>query len=287
MKCLVTGNLGFLGSHLVSRLQTLEGITDIVGWDIKNGQDVCDPNLIEQDLDVIFHLACPVDPGHYSKVALATALASSLGTYNMLELALKNKAKFLYVSSSDIYGHTEKFPYKEDDWGLVDPIGERAYYSESKRFGEMLTMIYHRWYGLDARTVRPFNIYGPGMRYEDTRVIPSFFRCLKEGRPLEVTGDGSTTRTFCYVDDFIDAVVRAMFSPNTNGEVFNIGTEEEVTMLLVAMMIDPKNYKFVGDVRPGEQLHRKPDITKAKTVLKWEPKIALKRGLELTWKNYQ
>lgn len=286
MKILVSGHSGFLGSHLVKRLQTLEGITEVVGWDIKTGQNVCDPNLYEDSLDAIFHLACPVDPGHYGKVALATALASSQGTQNMLKLALQNKAKFLYVSSSDIYGHTEKFPYKEDDWGLVDPTGERSYYSESKRFGEMLTMIYHRWYELDARIVRPFNIYGPVMRYEDSRVIPSFFRNFKENKPLEITGDGSTTRTFCYVDDFTDAIIRAMFYPRTNGEIFNIGTEEEITMMDLAKMIDG-NFKTVGDVRPGEQLHRKPDITKARTLLQWEPKTSLKRGLELMWKSYQ
>lgn len=287
MKILVTGSAGFLGKHLVDRLEK-EG-HEVIGWDIVEGVDVCNTPTIEpalEKIDAVFHLACPVDPGDYEGVALPTALASSVGTYNMLQLALEHKAKFLYVSSSDIYGHTQKFPYKEDDWGLVDPIGDRSYYSESKRFGEMLTMIYFRWYGLDTRIVRPFNIYGPGMRYDDSRVIPSFFRNLKEGKPLEVTGTGSTTRTFCYVDDFIEALVRSMFLPNTTGEVFNIGTEVEITMMDLARMIT-KQVETVGDIRPGEQLHRKPDLTKARNILDWESKIGLKEGLALMWKSYQ
>lgn len=280
---LISGSSGFLGKNLMERLKK-EGY-DVIGWDIETGQDVCDPTLTLYNLDGIFHFACPVDPGHYKEVALKTALASSIGTHNMLKLALRNNAKFMYVSSSDMYGHTKNLPFREDDWGLVDPIGERSYYSESKRFGEMLTMIYHRWYGVDARIIRPFNIYGPGMRYDDTRVIPSFFRNLKEGKPLEVTGTGDTTRTFCYIDDFIECALRAMFYKDTDGEVFNIGTEDVITMRDLAMMID-KNFKMAGDIRKGEQLHRKPDITKVRTMLKWQPKVSLQEGLEEMWKSY-
>lgn len=287
-KCIVTGSGGFLGQHLVKKLKK-EGY-DVVEWDISNGNDVCDMDMSSlspyTNLVGLFHLACPVDPGNYKKVALPTALASSIGTYNMLDFALRCQTKFLYVSSSDIYGHSKEFPYREDNWGLVDPVGERSYYSESKRFGEMLTMVYHRYEGLDARIVRPFNIYGPGMRYNDSRVIPSFFRCKKENKPLTITGSGDTTRTFCYVDDFIDAIFRAMFYPDTNGQVFNIGTEEELTMLQLAKLISD-NIQLMGDIRIGEQLHRRPDIQKAKEVLQWQPTTSLEEGLKLTWASYQ
>ncbi len=284
MKIICTGSVGFLGSHLVKEL-TKRG-HEVIGWDIVTGQDVCDSSLTAEGVGAIFHLACPVDPANYQKVAISTILSSSQGTYNMLELAKKNKAKFLYVSSSEVYGESERLPYKEADPGIIATWGNRAYYGESKRFGEMMTMVYHQYFGLDARIIRPFNIYGPGMRYEDSRVIPSFMRNKKERKSLIVNDLGKSTRTFCYIDDFIKAIIRAMFYPKTNGQIFNIGSESEITMLQLAKIID-SNVKIAKDTRNGEQKHRKPDINKARVLLNWEPRVGLKKGLEVVWKSYQ
>lgn len=284
MKYIITGSSGFLASHLINRLKK-DG-HEIIGWDIKEGNDVCDPNLTAENINGIFHFACPVDPAHYEKVAVPTLLASSVGTYNMLEIAKINKAKFLYVSSSEVYGESNNLPYREDDPGIVDTKNPRSYYGESKRFGEMQTMVYHRYLGLDVRIIRPFNIYGQGMRYDDSRVIPSFFRNKKEGRELLVNDSGESTRTFCYVGDFTEAVARAMFYDKTNGEVFNIGSQESVTMLELARIIDP-NVKTLKSTRVGEQKHRRPDINKVKEILNWEPITSLKDGLEKMWKSYQ
>ena len=284
MKCVVTGSIGFLASHLINRLNK-EGC-DVIGWDILTGQDVCDNSLNSVDIEAIFHLACPVNPANYKEVAVPTMLASSVGTYNMLELARQNQAKFLYVSSSEVYGESSFLPFKEDDPGIISTTNSRAYYGESKRFGEMQTMVYHNFLGLDARIVRPFNIYGPGMRWDDTRVIPSFFRNKKEGKHLIVNDGGQSTRTFCYITDFIEGIMKAMFLPNTNGRVFNLGTEEKVTIKELAGLISDK-IEIVDYTRIGEQRHRVPDISKAWTVLNWYQTVSLKDGLELTWKSYQ
>lgn len=284
MKIIVTGSAGFIGSNLVKKLKK-DG-HEVIEWDIVIGQDVCDPNLTADNIDAIFHLACPVDPANYQKVAVPTILASSVGTYNMLELAKKNNAKFLYVSSSEVYGESKNLPYKEDDPGIVNTQGQRAYYGESKRFGEMITMVYHNYFGVDVRIVRPFNIYGSGMRYDDSRVIPSFMRAKKEGKQLIVNDSGKSTRAFCYIDDFIEGLTKAMFYFDTDGEVFNLGSEESVTMLQLAAMIDD-NIKIAEDTRMGEQKHRQPHIGKAMVMLDWEPKISLREGLEEMWKNFQ
>src|SRR3990167_6856167 len=205
MKIICTGNAGFLGSNLVKRL--LKEGYQVTGWDIKNGYNVCNPELTARKVDAIFHLACPVDPAHYKEVALSTLLASSIGTYNMLELARKLKAKFLYVSSSEVYGEIYQKPFTENDLLIVNPGNEREYYSVAKCMGETLTRTYQRYFGVDTRIVRPFNIYGPGMRETDTRVIPSFIRRIKAGKPVQLTGKGQATRTFCYVDDFIEGLM--------------------------------------------------------------------------------
>ncbi len=282
MKCLVTGSAGFLGSNLVEKLKKYGH--EVIGWDISEGKDVCNVNLNEVGLDAIFHLACPVDPGNREAVALKTVLASSVGTYNMINLASGNHAKFLYVSSSEVYGSSDE-AVTEETRGNTSQIDELSHYTESKRFGEMLTMLYHRYYGLDARIVRPFNVYGPGMRKDDSRVIPSFFRRKKENLPLVVNDSGTSTRTFCYVDDFIEGLIRAMFYENTNGEVFNIGSDVPMTMVELAKLISP-DYSIVESTRKDEPKYRRPDISKAKRVLQWEPKMGLKEGLELMWKNY-
>ena len=284
MKILVTGSHGFLGSHLVRRLKS-DG-HNVVGWDIFDGNDVCDKRLKSKNIDAIFHFACPVDPNDYKSVAVPTMLASSIGTYNMLELAKKNKAKFLYVSSSEVYGESLNIPFKEIDPGVINTVNYRAYYGESKRFGEMQTMVYHHYFHIDTRILRPFNIYGSGMKENDNRVIPSFFRSKKAGISLIVNDSGKSTRTFCYVDDFIEGTIKSMFYDNTNGEIFNLGTNDPISILDLAKMISD-NIQIKEDTRLGEQRHRIPDISKAYEILKWQPKISLKKGLEEMWKSYQ
>ncbi len=291
IKIVVTGSEGFLGKHLVTRLK--KDNYEVIEWDIVNGYDVCNRLLTDSGISAIFHFACPVDPANYEKVAVPTLLASSVGTYNMLELAKKNQAKFLYVSSSEIYGDSVSLPYQEADPGIVSSLNARSYYGESKRFGEMATMVYHRYLGLNARIIRPFNIYGAGMRYNDSRVIPSFMRNKKEGKKLVVNDTGNSTRTFCYVEDFTEATMRAMFNLQTNGEVFNLGSIESITMLDLAQMIsdlpprDMFRIETVPTTRVGEQKHRCPDISKAKQLLDWQPITGLQQGLEVIWKSYQ
>ena len=282
LRCVVSGSAGFLGSNLVQRLKK-DG-HEVISWDIVNGYDICNPNLKAKNIDAIFHLACPVNPANYESVALDTIMASSEGTNNMLKLALKNKAKFLYVSSSEIYGEIYERPYKENDLVTLDPRGERTFYDSSKLLGEVLTMTYNRYKNVDIRIIRPFNIYGQGMRKDDTRVIHSFIRRIKEGKPIQVTGKGEATRTFCYIDDFIEGTMRSMFCPNTNGEVFNLGTTELVKIMDLAKMLDAK-IEFTP-ARKSEQKDRKPNILKAKKILGWIPKISLKKGLELMWTKY-
>jgi len=283
MKILVTGSSGFIGSNLVKRLTADNH--QVVGWDIVDGKDVCDPALKEENLDAIFHAACPVNPANYQQVALGTIRASVIGTENILKLARQEGAKFLYISSSEVYGDIYHRPFKENDLVCLNPLGVRTFYDASKLLGEVLTMFYHRYFGVNVRIIRPFNIYGPGMRMDDNRVIPSFMRKVRYDLPVQVTGKGDSTRTFCYIDDFIEGLIRAMFYQDTNGEVFNLGTTELVTINKLAKILNAK--VEVIDERVGEQKNRKPNISKAKKLLNWKPTISLKEGLELTWKSYQ
>lgn len=286
MKILVTGSEGFLGKHLVKILQS-DG-HEVIGWDIVNGHDVNEPIEVADIpvVEAIFHLACPVDPGNYEQVAIDTIETSSRGTLNMLGLAKYLKAKFLYVSSSEVYGDNE-LPFIETDQILVEPNCDRSYYGVSKLFGEVATLNYHRYKGVDVRIVRPFNIYGPGMSDKDSRVIPSFMRKMKGKDPFVIYGMGLHKRSFCYIDDFIEGMVRAMFKDNTNGEIFNIGTTDVITIVELASLMDEHKLIDFKPARSGEQRERLPDISKAKKYLQWEPKTTLQRGLELMWESYQ
>jgi nucleoside-diphosphate-sugar epimerase len=282
MKILVTGSEGFIGSNLVKILK--EDGHKVIGWDIKNGYDVCDSSLRLRGLDEIYHLACPVNPGNYEEVAVNTILASSSGTYNMLELARKNKAKFLYVSSSEIYGEKYYRPYQESDLVILDPYSLRLFYDSSKLIGEALTLAYYRYNGVDVRIIRPFNIYGPGMRKNDTRVIPSFMRKIKAGEPVQIAGDGNATRTFCYIDDFLDGVVKAMRFPKTTGEIFNLGTTHLVTIKKLAKLMNAE-IEYIP-TRLSEQRNRKPNVKKANRILDWYPQVSLEEGIKLIWEKY-
>jgi len=284
MNILVTGSEGFIGKHLVERLK-LDG-HKVEGWDIVDGQDTCDTSLSpSKKLDAIFHLACPVDPGNYKEVALDTIRASVLGTMNILKLAVNNSAKFLYVSSSEVYGEQKKRDFKEDDLSIIDPSSKRSFYDSSKVVGEVLTTIYHNYYNLDTRIVRPFNIYGPGMRATDNRVIPSFMRKIKNNESIQITGTGENTRSFCYISDFVECILRTMFYPNTNGETFNIGTIREISIKQLVEILDYKKVEYIP-ARTDEQVRRRPIISKVKEILNWKPTTSLEKGLELTWQSY-
>ncbi len=311
--CLITGGAGFIGSHLVDMLlamghkvfavdNLLTGSEDNLADAKKNSgftfikHDVAEPLddlaiLRSNDLSFVFHLASPASVVDYQKYPEETARVNSLGTINMLEYARKTGVKFLFASTSEVYGDPKEHPQKESYWGNVNPNGIRACYDESKRFGEMMTMLYVRKYGLDARIVRIFNTYGPRMRKNDGRVVSNFINQAIEGNPITVYGDGSQTRSFCYVDDMVDGLMKAMFSEGTRGEVINLGNPEEFTMIDLAQKIKQitgSSSDIVYTKLPEDDpTQRQPDITKARELLGWEPQVSLEEGLSKTIEYYR
>jgi len=312
-RVLVAGGAGFIGSHLCKSLlddnYKVICVDNFLTSDKSNLQSLLqNPSfiLIEHDLikpipalrfdsgqkiDCVFHLASPASPNKKSKRSymnfpIETLLVNSLGTYNLLDLSRKFNAKFLYASSSEVYGDPAMSPQKEEYFGNVNPNGARSVYDEGKRFGEALTMGYVRKYNLDARVIRIFNTYGPVMLADDGRVVSNFISQAIKDNPITVYGKGAQTRSFCYIDDMILGVKLAMFSANTKGEVFNLGNPDERTVLDIAKLI--KNMTSSGSEMIFEQLPegdpkvRKPDITKAKEILKWEPKVTMEAGLQRT-----
>ncbi|MDI6825937.1 MAG: SDR family oxidoreductase [Candidatus Aenigmarchaeota archaeon] len=301
MKVLVTGGAGFIGSFLCEEL--LDKGYDVVCLDnfstgkesnvkhlLQNPKfklikhDVTKP--IELETDFIFHLASPASPADYQKLPIETSMANSLGTFNMLNLAKKNESGFLLASTSEVYGEPLVHPQKEDYWGNVNPIGIRSCYNVSKRFAENLSMNFFREYSLNVRIARIFNTYGPRMRLDDGRVIPNFIVQSLTGKPISVYGDGKQTRSFCYILDMIDGLMKLMSKESLSGEVVNLGAQEERTILTVAELIKNitnSNSKIVFKPLPEDDpARRKPDITKAKKLLGWEPKVDLETGLEKT-----
>ncbi len=298
----VTGGAGFIGSWLCESLIT-DGhkvicIDNFITGSEKNIEHLKENNnfrLIKHDVsrtltisektDFIFHLASPASPVHYQKYPIETMLANSDGTYNMLELARRNNAKFLFASTSEVYGDPKEHPQKETYWGNVNPVGVRSCYDESKRFGEALVMAMHRKYGLDARIIRIFNTYGPRMQKDDGRAVPNFITQAISSKPITIYGDGKQTRSFCYVTDMVEGMKKAMFSGKTNGDIFNLGNPDEYTILEIAEKtkeILKSKSKIIFKLLPEDDpARRKPDITKAKGV-GWEPKIPLDAGLKST-----
>jgi nucleoside-diphosphate-sugar epimerase len=300
MKILVTGGAGFIGSFLCEAL-------------LKKGNVICVDNLstgkrsniehllknqrfefIEHDVtkpinieaDFIFHLASPASPVDYEKLPIETSLVNSLGTFNMLNSAKKNKARFLLASTSEVYGDPKEHPQREDYWGNVNPIGMRSCYDVSKRFAETLTISFHRKYGLDVRIARIFNTYGPRMRLDDGRAIPNFIVQSLTGKPITVYGDGTQTRSFCYISDMVEGLISFMFTDNLAGEVMNLGSTDERRIIDVANLIKKltgSNSKIVFKPLPKDDpSRRKPDISKAKKLLGWEPRVDLETGLKKT-----
>lgn len=297
----VTGAAGFLGSHLtdllIARGHKVIGIDNFVTGSVENivhlggnpnfkfiQQDVTEYIFLHDPVDYVWHFASPASPVDYLELPIQTLKVGSLGTHKALGLALDKGARFLIASTSEIYGDPLVHPQREDYWGNVNTIGPRGCYDESKRFAEAMTMAYHREHGVDTRIVRIFNTYGPRMRLRDGRVVPAFVSQALEGKPLTVFGKGQQTRSFCYCSDLIEGIYRLMMS-GTNDPV-NIGNPRELTILEFAQQIiraTGSKSKIVFKPLPQDDpRQRQPDITRARTLLKWEPVVSLEQGLQKT-----
>jgi UDP-glucuronate decarboxylase len=304
MRILVTGGAGFVGSHLIDRL--MEAGHEVICLDnfytgTKRNilkwidhpyfemirHDITEPIRVE--VDQIYHLACPASPVHYQYNAVKTVKTSVLGTLNMLGLAKRLKARFFLASTSEIYGDPHVHPQQEDYWGNVNPIGIRSCYDESKRLAETLSFDYHRQNGVDIRIARIFNTYGPRMLENDGRVVSNFIVQSLKGIPLTVYGDGSQTRSFCYVSDLVEGFIRLMNGDHT-GPV-NLGNPGEYTILQLAEkiqeMVNPEAKIKFEPLPQDDPKQRQPDITRAKTWLGWEPTIPLAEGLKLTIEDFK
>ncbi len=303
---LVTGGAGFLGSHLVERLLSeghrviavdnlltgsVENISHLAGNEsfrfIKH--DVSDYIFITENVDFIFHFASPASPIDYLEHPIPTLKVGALGTHNTLGLAKAKGARFLLASTSEVYGDPLEHPQKEEYWGNVNPIGPRGVYDEAKRFAEAMTMAYHRTHNVDTKIVRIFNTYGPRMRLRDGRVVPAFIGQALRGDPITIFGDGSQTRSFCYVSDLIEGIYRLMMS-GTHDPV-NIGNPQEMTIRAFAEEIlrvtGSKSLILNKSLPVDDPRVRQPDITRAKTILGWEPKIAFEDGIKETIKYFE
>lgn len=301
----VTGGAGFLGSHLCDRLieegmkvvcvdnlltGSVENISHLFGNDnftfIKH--DVTNYIYIPGRVDYILHFASPASPIDYLKLPIQTLKVGSIGTHKVLGLAKEKKARFLLASTSEVYGDPVVHPQSEDYWGNVNPIGPRGVYDEAKRFAEAITMAYHRYHGVDTRIVRIFNTYGPRMRLDDGRALPTFVGQALRGEDISVFGDGLQTRSFCYVSDLVDGIFKLLKSNEV--EPVNIGNPDEITIKEFAEEIikhTNTSSKIIYKKLPlDDPKVRQPDITKAKRILGWEPKVDRKEGLSVTIKYF-
>ena len=295
MKFLITGGAGFLGSHLIEHLEGDITVVDdfsTAKYELPKKVRVLRERIesfkTDEKFDYVIHLAARPSPDDYMQHPVETALSNSLGTYNALEIARRSDAVFLYTSSSEVYGHAEVVPTPEDYWGKVNPVGVRSCYDESKRFSEALIMAYYREYGLDVRIQRPFNVYGPRLREDGAygRVVSRFIYQALKGEDLTVYGDGNQTRAFLYVDDWVEATLKMLFTKGLKGEVINVGSDKETRIIDLANLIikltgSRSKIKFLPP-RPDDPPRRAADISKAKRLLNWEPKTPLEEGLRKT-----
>ena len=304
--CLVAGGAGFIGTHLCKRLLDkdlkvicVDNFVSSAPKNINKLKENSNFSFIEHDVikplpndlkaDFVFHLASPASPNHHSKISyhalpLETMLVNTTGTFELLKFAQKNNAKFLFTSSSEVYGDPLEHPQNEEYRGNVSTTGPRSVYDESKRFGETITAYFVRNKDVDARIARIFNTYGPGMMREDRRMVVDFINQALEGKPITVFGDGNQTRSLCFVEDLVEGIVELMFNQDTKGEIVNLGSEDEHSVLeyanLVKKLTNSNSEIVLSESLPVDDPHkRKPDIAKAKRLLNWSPKINLEDGL--------
>lgn len=307
---LVTGGAGFIGSHLSDKLikdgykvicldnlltgseKNIEHLLGNPNFEFVKA-DVTQPlSITSEHIDYIFHLASPASPVDFKNYSEEILLANSLGTLNVLKLAKETGARLLYASTSEAYGDPLEHPQKETYFGNVNTFGPRSCYDESKRFGETATYVFLNKYDVDARIIRIFNTYGPRMQKDDGRVVSNFVLNALRGESFKIDGDGSQTRSFCYVSDLVEGIMKVMFNENTKGEIFNLGNPGEFSVKELAELVNKIagtncQMEFSGSFRENDPMKRQPDISKVKSVTGWEPKISLEEGLQKTIEFYQ
>ncbi|MDC1431211.1 SDR family oxidoreductase [Bacteroidia bacterium] len=305
-RVLITGGAGFLGSHLCDRfikegchviamdnlitgsMSNIEHLMPLKNFEFYH-HDVSKYIHIPGELDYILHFASPASPIDYLKIPIPTLKVGSLGTHNCLGLALAKRARMIIASTSEVYGDPMVHPQTEDYWGNVNPVGPRGVYDEAKRFQEAMTMAYHTFHGVETRIVRIFNTYGPRMRLNDGRALPAFIGQALRGEDITIFGDGSQTRSFCYVDDLVEGIYRLLLSDHE--QPVNIGNPDEISILDFAQEIidlTGTDQKVVFlDLPKDDPKQRKPDITKAKEILGWEPTVNRSEGLKITYEYFK
>jgi dTDP-glucose 4,6-dehydratase len=298
--CLITGGAGFLGSHLCDELlargHRVICVDNLETGSLKNIEhirvpefthvnvDIIKPYTIDERIDFVYHLASPASPIDYLRLPLHTLKVGSYGTHHTLGLAKHHRARFLIASTSEVYGDPQEHPQRETYWGHVNPIGPRGVYDEAKRYAEALTMAYHRQQGVDTAIIRIFNTYGPRMRPNDGRAIPTFLRQALQHRPVTVFGDGSQTRSFCYVEDLIRGMIA--LAESGHHDPVNVGNPDEFTLIELAQAVielTASRSEIVHEALPTDDPKvRRPDISLARDILGWEPQVGLREGLQRT-----